>query len=406
MADNRPLEPHGKRDLRYDKDTGLGVLTRKWKVKGKYTKVAELPTSVKRDFETPDEEFTTYLLNQQYIDGTESPDGEVSILVEVYIELPADPETLIQSGSDVILYSDNGLKLVEQRFFCRRTHTLTGTVGTTVGDSGEINGLYLSWNGFTERGKVSAIVVKRWAEAGILSKSFGRFSDGVRPVTVVGQGVKPTVSGIISNTEIGNFEGFQTWTVLAFQNAAGGEPTSGAIPTRQIYANFQYPGIANPYTKIVDYPGVTIRFMDIDHSPQVTVPILSTVKVTYQTSNVMPALDYPLWAPKEWARYDATWIDTSDQPQSRGAGIRGYRAATLPSKSISHTSAALNLAAPFGSSVPVGNTATITVTGGPEDPVGNTYVINKPELEEAFTKEDGTIIYKLVQVIATIPPLS
>jgi hypothetical protein len=41
--------------------------------------------------------------------------------------------------------------------------------------------------------------------------------------------------------------------------------------------------------------------------------------------------------------------------------------------------------------------------GGPEDPVGNTYTIETPLLEEAFTDIDGTQYYRKTIITATIP---
>jgi len=45
----------------------------------------------------------------------------------------------------------------------------------------------------------------------------------------------------------------------------------------------------------------------------------------------------------------------------------------------------------------------ITLVGGPEDPVGNSYTIQTPLLEEAFADVDGTQYYRKTVISATIP---
>lgn len=221
-ADTRPIDPLGRPDIVYDRGHGLGTLTRRFKVKGKYSTGAQLPSNIKRAFEAPDFEHTDFLLAEQSIDGTESQDGETSILREIYIQVPADAATEVQIGQNVVIYGENGLKLVEQRKFVKRTHTLAGTVGTTVGDSGDIDQLYLSDNRFSERGKVAAVVVKRWSEQGVLN-----YTNKLRYGSLLNEHIITTIGdlsleaaklavGIDGETtasldvEIGQYEGFRT----------------------------------------------------------------------------------------------------------------------------------------------------------------------------------------------------
>jgi len=195
-------ETYLKRPLRPSIDWtehGLYRITRRWEVDSAAAKAANIESKLFLPRETADEEFPQALLVDQGIsEGT--PFGVDQMYYRVYQELPEGDATLVQLGTDVISYSDNGLKMVEQRFVARDGHTLTGTVGTTTGTSGDINGLYLSGNGFAERGKVSAIVVKRWAEAGIIAMPEQPGSlrlPGTRMITLTSQGAPfyPKVNG-------------------------------------------------------------------------------------------------------------------------------------------------------------------------------------------------------------------
>ena len=57
----------------------------------------------------------------------------------------------------------------------------------------------------------------------------------------------------------------------------------------------------------------------------------------------------------------------------------------------------------FGERVYGGSSGSITISGGPAKPDGNTYVIDKPSLQPAFVALDGTQYYRKTQIIATIP---
>jgi hypothetical protein len=56
----------------------------------------------------------------------------------------------------------------------------------------------------------------------------------------------------------------------------------------------------------------------------------------------------------------------------------------------------------FGHQVYGGTLATITVTGGPSDPGGNSYTLSA-EIVPAFTAYDGTKWFRRTDVTATIP---
>jgi len=214
------LSRYGKADKIYDDGTGLlSAIVRRFKVDGQYTTVAQLPTAVFLAYETADEEHDDCLLAHQDVKSREGADPQESILTRVYVQIPADAATLVQIGNDLVTYSENGLKMVEQRFFGKRTHSLAGTVGTTTGASGDINTLILTSNGFAERGKVSAVVVKRWAEAGILSvrtplvggqQTVSVSAIGMTEAAVTTALASVTTTHVLINQTVGSYLGFQT----------------------------------------------------------------------------------------------------------------------------------------------------------------------------------------------------
>ena len=213
---------------------GLSRITRRWTINAEATTAAVINTQCMLPVETPDEEYSTALLMEQgVVDGTAF--GEAQIYQRVYQELPANVATLVQLGNDVITYTESGLKQVEQRFVARRGHVLVGAIGETdtedtageifnplqaedgsvlltesgvailLNDAPElkqappaynanIDGLHLAANGFSERGKVSAIVVKRWSEAGVLSVS-QTYTKASSEVTVSAIGMTATQVG-------------------------------------------------------------------------------------------------------------------------------------------------------------------------------------------------------------------
>lgn len=208
---------------------GLRTIIRRWEISAEALREANADTNAFPAYETADEEYTSALLVEQSTgDGTAF--GVKLMYWRVYQELPADDATLVQLGENIVTYTDNGLKQVEQRFVARAGHVLTGTVGTSTGASGDINGLYLSGNGFAERGRVSAVVVKRWAEPGILSVSTPKVG-GQQRVTVQAIGmteaeVIAAIAEVTGNHELidvskGSYEGFQslnyTFEVDAFE---------------------------------------------------------------------------------------------------------------------------------------------------------------------------------------------
>ena len=262
------IEKHGEPDKIYDKGSGLLTLIRKFKVSGKYTTKAQLEGSeVHLPYETPDAEHTDCLLMDQRIDGSESTDAQKSILVRTYVQLPTDVATLVKIGSDVIIYGETGLGQVEQRFAARKGHVLAGAVGSKggVGD-GDAEGFYLAGNGFAERGKVSAVVVKRWSEAGILDTSH-QFDKGLLYVTFTSQGTRhvPTcladgksltdpeneafVGGAAANiraSKTKDVEGFRKFTVTVFMKSNGDpllDDADNEISSRQKYVPYTMPGL-------------------------------------------------------------------------------------------------------------------------------------------------------------------
>ncbi len=298
------IEKHGEPDKTYDKGSGLLTIVRKFKVTGKYTTKAQLEGSeIHLAFETPDPEHSDCLLASQGIDGSESVDAQKSILVRTYVQLPVNLVDTVQLGSDLITYSESGLKQVEQRFVVRRGHVLTGDVGTTTGAAGDINDLILSGNGFAERGKVSAVVVKRWAEPGLIDSSevVGPASlPGTKRLTYVSQGVPfypvidtdpdpdewvPASTGTMPDTKAklvaknnGGVNGFARYTRTYLVSADPTKTIEGVKYTYDDFVNIDVPGTIECKAETVAMTGI-----DLDLSSTSSTGSIAELDVTPKT---------------------------------------------------------------------------------------------------------------------------
>ena len=106
--------------------------------------------------------------NQSCISQQVTEGNAVLIIERNFLEVTATPE---QVGKDKITWTESGLKQVEQTFIVAGDYDLSakGTVGTTVGAGGDIDGLTLSTLAHSARSEVASTFVARWAEPGILS---------------------------------------------------------------------------------------------------------------------------------------------------------------------------------------------------------------------------------------------
>lgn len=334
-----------------------------------------------------------------------TPSGEY-VVTFTYETLPTE---YLQDRSEEVDYELNGLRRVTRTLIAEEGSDYGKVVGsdsiehTALGYGTET--LYLATvnelpkpddaGGYTRIQEV-------WLQPGILSESVRQEDGGLESVSVRSWYEKPQfTNGVIESVIQENVEGFNVWTATAKRKPDGSSITDGVAQQYDGYFDFQYPGVASIYEKDVNYPGVQVKFLGVDLQPPITTPILATVTVKYFTGISSPSLQEDLWNPSSWAKVDATWINTSNQPRSKQEGLRGYRVGSPAS--ISYTSTSLRLGAPFNEFTPVSNETEIEITGGPEDPSGNTYVINSPKPEFAFSDENGEDYYRWVEIIATVP---
>ena len=315
-------------------------------------------------------------------------------------------DAYVQETAEKIDYELNGLRRITRTLIAIENTDYTKQVGvdslshTALGMGTET--LYLASisevakdpdeAGFTRIQEV-------WLQPGVIREATRLNEDGTKEVSITSWYDKPTPAGIVTDTINDNVEGFDVWTVAAIQSWAGGDPTVGTALTYEAYSNFQYPGIAQAK---VDVVGGSPAY-NTDLSPPVAPPngVLSTVEVSFQTSGTIGTLPYTLWNPSQWATMNATWLTlrggTVNEPTSRNQGLVGYRTGTTDT--LTYNGASTQAA--FFNQFTYGGT--ITISGGPENPVGNTYVIQRPTLEVAFVGEDGTQYYRKTIIYATIP---
>lgn len=332
-----------------------------------------------------------------------SPQQPIPFLTFVYETLT---DSYVQDRDDKVDFDLNGLRRVTRTLIAEEGTSYGKVVGTdslnhtALGYGTET--LYLASvsedpkgdgeGGFTRIQEV-------WLEPGVLRESVRLNEDGTREVSISSWYTKPTPDGIVTDTVNENVEGFDVWTVSAVQSLSGGDPTVGTALEHEIYAPWEYPGVANAVVDIVGGSPAYGTSLDSPVSPPQG--ILATKVVSYQSSNTIGTLPYTLWNPDSWAKMDAVWLTlrggTADEPTRRDQALVGYRTGDSPTQTYNGSSSQASF---FNQFVYGGE---ITISGGPEDPEGNTYVISSPVLEPAFVQEDGTQYYRKTVIYATIP---
>jgi hypothetical protein len=294
--------------------------------------------------DTADHEYTAArLVDQGVSNGRQF--GVEQQYFRVFQELPADNATLVQIGEDRISFTENGLMVVEQQFVARAGHTLTGTVGTTETTvAGKT--VKLATNQFGERGKVSATVVKRWAEPGILDAEVNFAKDGILYVTFVSQGtrIRPTAlaagktltddpnEAFIGGAEaplfrnrIRNVSGFRQYvtTVMLKHNGNVLDPNSdNEVASYQKYEPYTRPGFLRITVEEgpEGFPGLQ-RFA-----------LVNIIEVLSTDSNLGGG--YKPFSVAQWANYNAAWTPTETGIRQRTAkGANGYLASSSSSGS-------------------------------------------------------------------------
>lgn len=241
----------------------------------------------------------------------------------------------------------------------------------------------------------------RWVEGkGRISENIRSREDGLRTQTYVSLGTKETPTGVVVQDEIDQIDGCPRYTVTAMQNDSGGAPTVGNFSFER-YVGFVYPGRAKAYSREVSGSGRQLAGVFL--SPPIETEVKATVTVNYTSTNTLSVSNK--WQPKEWATVIAQFIGNGGKPIDRVQGLRGYRSVSATPVSIEAPSFP-NPDNPggtiFGDNVFGGTTGTITVTGGPPDPGGQTYTL-EARIEPAFVSVTGTIYYRRVLITATIP---
>lgn len=239
-----------------------------------------------------------------------------------------------------------------------------------------------------------------WAEGnGVIGNSIRMRTDGLREQTIVSLGTRVAPSsGIIIIDDNEEMEGVTRYNVTAMQSATGGDPADVTFSVER-HVPFTYPGRAKAYTATASN-GWTI--VDVYRSPPIETLVLGTVSISYQTSDSLGTISN-FWQPTVWATIEAEWIGLNNFPALHIEALRGYRSVdeTPVSETVSIWEGDAG-GTMLGQVIFGGTTAVATVTGGPEDPGGNTYTL-EASLEPAFTGNDGTIYYRKTVISATIP---
>lgn len=254
------------------------------------------------------------------------------------------------------------------------------------------------------------IVTKKWAEGlGIISQQVRARDIGIRTQTYVSLGTKETPAGVVVAEDETEENGVTRYTVTCVQSLAGASPVSGATPTLSTgaYVPFEYPGrsraIAMEQQFGTGLDEVTKVAFDIQHEPPVKAMIAATVEVYYQTSSAVGALANPLWNPTQWATIVAQWVGWVSNAKSKTEAMRGHRAIGGSSTEFFEDAPSGYRYSVMGDRVYNGSNGFVSVKGGPDAPDGNTYTLKVQGPEPAFVDVDGTIYYRKILTVATIP---
>ena len=212
--------------------------------------------------------------------------------------------------------------------------------------------------------------------------------------------------GILMLKETEALDGMNRFTVSCMQSATGGaDPTSGLALSLAQKHPFTYPGRAKAFSTSFAAVGFTATAYDVFRAPPATVLVDATMEVSYQTSSALAAPANALWNPDSWATVRAVWESWNESAKSFVKEYEGYRAVG----SAATWTAGTGYASGFDTSclgVPVygGSSGSITVSGGPAAPDGNTYTLAiNLDPRPAFTADDGTKYYRKTVIYATIP---
>ena len=278
-----------------------------------------------------------------------------------------------------------------------------------------------------------------WIEPGIIDETQKTIDAGLLQISRVSfKDENVPLTGVVVSKKQQNYNGYPVWATVTIQLRDGTDPTSAVASEHSIFVPFKYPGVANVSENLItsgsfQYYGYTSTAYDVQLISPVTADIEATVTISYQTLDEIGILPFPFWSPKTWATVESSWswvsdysyAQTSGGPSvggksligSKYKGLPGYRVGDVASVSyVGEYNGYIGygireLATFFGQTVVPSTSGgdwdasgSINIIGGPENPENNSYVIQKPVLEEAFSDIDGTQYYRKVIITATIPP--
>ena len=250
-------------------------------------------------------------------------------------------------------------------------------------------------------------IKRSYINKGVISIRRRGISGGLIEVEMVSVAVRENPPGIVVHVDTQNPGGVPVFTVTAFQLKDGTTVTDGAIAeAKSAWLEFPYPGRAKVYkmTVAAGAGGVSLTYLEVFMSPPLQVKVLGTIQTIYTTSNQAGLLAYPLWNPTSWATLIASWVGWNNVPRSEIKTLPNYRvdgAGTSASDTVTGGTDGLS-ASCLGDRVYAGTVATVSLVGGPENPVGKTYTLVE-KIEEAFIAEDGTQWYRKEVGFAGIP---
>jgi hypothetical protein len=331
-------------------------------------------------------------------------------------------------------YELNGLKRVSRTFVALPGTAYDKVVGTSTINS---DGTTLYLGSFKiEKTEAKWELSETWFEAGIVSRASIDSADGseVQQITTY-LAVEGTAVGPVTRREVRSIEGLPTYTITETLSPDGTSIISEdpkLVSQNSSMQSFPVPGLIRlkeNERKITRYDNLAIPPKEyesdsINYSFELFGPVDSISKhVTYEFMQTEPEIqegDYTyngargLWSPPSWARSTISGIDINGKPFSVSKAYRGYRA---PSNLLSFSKGVNSVYYGSGTSVrqvtqlvsvdgdvisslfidgyqmsgevsPI-----IEIGGGPEDPVGNTYVTDVRIVPD-FTDDDGVQYYK------------
>lgn len=235
-----------------------------------------------------------------------------------------------------------------------------------------------------------------WAEGnGTIATHIITKQDGLREVTIISIGTRVVPTGILIRDDVQTESGYNLYTLSAMQTAAGGAGVTGVTFTFGSIEKWTYPGRLKPFVAITG----AFKALDVYKSPPITTDIAASIQISYQTSGTL-TLSNTLWSPTDAAAMYSQWVGTNGQQHNLVESYPGYRYVSGGTSNLTSTdNVHFSI---FNQPIIAGNNATISATGGPVSPDGNTYCL-RAHLEPAFTDTSGTIYYRKTEVFATIP---